>query len=369
MPTILVATDSFKSTATADQATASIASGIRSAAGSDVSVKAVPLADGGEGTAAILAAAATRRGETVERITLPTTDARGRLTEATYYFSPSTQTAYIDVAAASGLPAVADSLDPLHADSYGTGVLIADAEAKGARRIVLGLGGTATVDGGSGILAALGAPAHDERGYALPKGGAPLVQLAAFDTAQLNVKAAGLDYTLLADTSCSPQLAAQTYGPQKGADKEQVALLTGALLRLCDVTSIDPTTEYFGAAGALPVGLTHLSELLHGNRDHVEVLPGGTHVAQAVGLEEQIAAADVVVSGEGAFDEQSLTGKAVGTVAELARRHDTPLGIVAGRFDVPAEPHAIWAQTLSGEGEVFAQLRAAGHALGTQIAQ
>lgn len=377
MPKILVATDSFKSTATSDQATASIASGVRAAlADADlsaleerVSVEAVPLADGGESTSSILAAAASRRGHTVERITLPTTDARGRLTQASYFFNTDEETAYIDTAAASGLPQVADSLDPLQADSYGTGVLIADAETRGARHVVLGLGGTATVDGGAGILAALGASGHDGDGLVLSKGGAPLVKLAVFDTAQLNVKAAGLDYTLLADTACTPKNAALSYGPQKGANKEQVALLTGALLTMCEKTGIDPDTEYFGAAGGIPVGLSHLSELLYGDRSHVSVIPGGSFVADAVGLADKIAAADVVITGEGAFDEQSLTGKTVGTVADLARQHGTRLGLVAGRFDIDTADTAQWTAQLPPDGALPGRFREAGRAIGREIAR
>lgn len=214
------------------------------------------MADGGEGTAEILANAAALFGAEVQTITLPTTDAVGRLTEASYYLAG--EQALIDVASATGLPAVADALNPLHSDSYGTGVLIADAESRGAKQIVLCLGGSATIDGGMGILAALGAAAHDDRGYALPKGGALLVRLASIDTAQLNIKAGALDYTLLADTRAIPVQAATMYGPQKGAEGEQVALLAGALLRLCEVTGVDEKAESFGAAGGIPIALRWL---------------------------------------------------------------------------------------------------------------
>ena len=161
---ILVAPDSFKGTATANEAAAAIALGARRALNSaglsaTSTVTTLPMADGGEGTAEVLASAAVARtGSTGQTITLPTTDAVGRLTEASYYLVG--EEAFIDVAAATGLPAVSDALDPLHADSYGTGVLIADAEARGAKHIVLGLGGSASIDGGLGILTALGAAAH-----------------------------------------------------------------------------------------------------------------------------------------------------------------------------------------------------------------
>ena len=334
---ILVAPDSFKGTATAAEAAAAIALGVRRAlAGSfpDATVTTLPMADGGEGTAEVLASAAVaRRGTPGQTITLPTTDAVGRLTEASYVLVGDE--AFIDVAAATGLPAVADALDPLHADSYGTGVLIADAEARGARRITLGLGGTASIDGGLGILAALGAAAHDSRGYALPKGGAPLVHLDHIDTAQLNMKAGMLDYTLVTDTRAVPVQAATMYGPQKGAEGEQVALLAGAMLQLCEVTGTDPEAPFMGAAGGVPIALSWLSRTLWGNEEHCQVVPGGRFVAEALRLPERVAEADLVITGEGRFDEQSLTGKVVGTVAEIAAEPtgaDTPtrLGIIAG---------------------------------------
>lgn len=334
---ILVAPDSFKGTATAAEAAAAIALGVRRAlAGSfpDATVTTLPMADGGEGTAEVLASAAVaRRGTPGQTIILPTTDAVGRLTEASYVLVGDE--AFIDVAAATGLPAVADALDPLHADSYGTGVLIADAEARGARRITLGLGGTASIDGGLGILAALGAAAHDARGYALPKGGAPLVRLDHIDTAQLNMKAGMLDYTLATDTRAVPVQAATMYGPQKGAEGEQIALLAGAMLQLCEVTGTDPEAPFMGAAGGVPIALSWLSRTLWGNEEHCEVVPGGRFVAEALRLPERVAEADLVITGEGRFDEQSLTGKVVGTVAELAAEptgadKPTRLGIIAG---------------------------------------
>lgn len=247
---IIVAPDSFKGTASATQAAAAIAGGLRAAL-PDATITTLPMADGGEGTAEILANAAALFGAEVQTITLPTTDAVGRLTEASYYLAG--EQALIDVASATGLPAVADALNPLHSDSYGTGVLIADAESRGAKQIVLCLGGSATIDGGMGILAALGAAAHDDRGYALPKGGAPLVRLASIDTAQLNIKAGALDYTLLADTRAIPVQAATMYGPQKGAEGEQVALLAGALLRLCEVTGVDEKADPSAPQAASPL--------------------------------------------------------------------------------------------------------------------
>lgn len=363
---ILVAPDSFKGTATAAEAAAAIALGARRALSSSphadtAKVTALPMADGGEGTAEVLASAAVaRHGTAGQTITLPTTDAVGRLTEASYQLVGTT--AFIDVAAATGLPAVSDALDPLHADSYGTGVLVADAESRGATHIVLGLGGSASIDGGLGILAALGAAAHDARGYALPKGGAPLVNLDHIDTAQLNMKAAMLDYTLVTDTRAVPIQAATMYGPQKGAEGDQVALLAGAMLRLCEVTDTDPEAEFFGAAGGIPIALSWLSRTLWGTSEHCRIVPGGRYVAEALDLPARIAEADLVLTGEGRFDEQSLTGKVVGTLAELTG--PPALGIIAGSATAPA-PQGALLEELDGDthASVAEQLSAAAERL------
>lgn len=363
---ILVAPDSFKGTATAAEAAAAIALGARRALSSSphadtAKVHALPTADGGEGTAEVLASAAVaRHGTAGQTITLPTTDAVGRLTEASYQLVGDT--AFIDVAAATGLPAVSDALDPLHADSYGTGVLVTDAESRGAKHIVLGLGGSASIDGGLGILAALGAAAHDARGYALPKGGAPLVNLDHIDTAQLNMKAAMLDYTLVTDTRAVPIQAATMYGPQKGAEGDQVALLAGAMLRLCEVTDTDPEAEFFGAAGGIPIALSWLSRTLWGTSEHCRIVPGGRYVAEALDLPARIAEADLVLTGEGRFDEQSLTGKVVGTLAELTG--PPALGIIAGSATAPA-PQGTLLEELDGDthASVAEQLSAAAERL------
>ncbi len=375
---ILVAPDSFKGTATANEAAAAIALGARRALNSaglsaTSTVTTLPMADGGEGTAEVLASAAVARtGSTGQTITLPTTDAVGRLTEASYYLVG--EEAFIDVAAATGLPAVSDALDPLHADSYGTGVLIADAEARGAKHIVLGLGGSVSIDGGLGILTALGAAAHDARGYALPKGGAPLVTLNTIDTAQLNMKAALLDYTLVTDTRAVPIQAATMYGPQKGAEGEQVALLAGAMLQLCAVTDTNPQAEFMGAAGGIPIALSWLSRTLWGTDEHCRIVPGGRYVAEALNLPTLAAEADLLITGEGRFDEQSLTGKVVGTLAELTEEAagSPTLGIVAGSATAPAPAGALL-QELESDGsnatssEVAAAISSAAERLVTEF--
>lgn len=361
MTTIVIAPDAFKGTATTHDAAAYLAEGIAEAL-PDAELVLVPMADGGEGTASCFDGTP---------VTLPTTDAAGRLTEATYMFNDGdVAEAHIDVAAASGLPAVADHPVPLTGDTYGTGVLIADAVTRGAQRIILGLGGTATVDGGTGILVALGATPQDKAGHPLRPGGGSLTELAGFDTAQLNIPAAAVEWVLLTDVTnpaTGPDGAAAVFGPQKGATPEDITLLDAALAQLCDICEVDPTTPGFGAAGGLPIGITWLSTLMHGNHSHIHVLPGARMVAESVGLPELIHSADLVVTGEGRFDKQSTRGKVVGTVLDMAVAADVPVVVVAGSFQEKIAGQGVSMVELSDNPDVKAQLVEAGRRIAAML--
>ena len=361
MTTIVIAPDAFKGTATTHDAAAYLAEGIAGAL-PDAELVLVPMADGGEGTASCFDGTP---------VTLPTTDAAGRLTEATYMFNDGdVAEAYIDVAAASGLPAVADHPVPLTGDTYGTGVLIADAVTRGAQRIILGLGGTATVDGGTGILVALGATPQDKAGHPLRPGGGSLTELAGFDTAQLNIPAAAVEWVLLTDVTnpaTGPDGAAAVFGPQKGATPEDITLLDAALAQLCDICEVDPATPGFGAAGGLPIGITWLSTLMHGNHSHIHVLPGARMVAESVGLPELIHSADLVVTGEGRFDKQSTRGKVVGTVLDMAVAADVPVVVVAGSFQEKIAGQGVSMVELSDNPDVKAQLVEAGRRIAAML--
>ena len=361
MTTVVIAPDAFKGTATTHDAAAYLAEGIAEAL-PDAELVLVPMADGGEGTASCFDGTP---------VTLPTTDAAGRLTEATYMFNDGdVAEAYIDVAAASGLPAVADHPVPLTGDTYGTGVLIADAVTRGAQRIILGLGGTATVDGGTGILVALGATPQDKAGHPLRPGGGSLTELAGFDTAQLNIPAAAVEWVLLTDVTnpaTGPDGAAAVFGPQKGATPEDITLLDAALAQLCDICEVDPTTPGFGAAGGLPIGITWLSTLMHGNHSHIHVLPGARMVAESVGLPELIHSADLVVTGEGRFDKQSTRGKVVGTVLDMGVATDVPVVVVAGSFQEKIAGQGVSMVELSDNPDVKAQLVEAGRRIAAML--
>lgn len=351
-PKIVVAPDSFKSTASAEDAAEWLAEGVRSVI-RDAQLVLTPMADGGEGTSSLFEG---------ERICLPTTTAAGRLTEAEYTFHAPTATAFIDVAAASGLPAVEDDPVPLTGDTYGTGVLIADAQTRGATRIVLGLGGTATVDGGTGILVALGVNPLDAAGYQLPPGGGALEKLASFDTAKVNVPAGAVEWVLLTDTTApatGPQGAARVFGPQKGAGPEDVETLERGLARLCEVAEVDPQTPGLGAAGGVGIGLTWLSTMLHGDASHVHIVPGARAVADSNGLAEHVDGAALVITGEGRCDGQTGTGKVASVVGELAREAGAVFAIAAGSFE-EASPEGTLAVTLPDVDDTREQLVRAG---------
>lgn len=351
-PKVVVAPDSFKGTARAEQAAEWLGEGVRSII-RDAHVVLTPMADGGEGTSALFDG---------ERICLPTVDAAGRLTEAEYTYHAGSQTAFIDVSAATGLPAVEKNPVPLTGDTYGTGVLIADAETRGATRIVLGLGGTATVDGGTGILVALGVNPLDEAGYQLKPGGGSLERLGSFDTAKVNVPAGAVEWVLLTDTTApatGPTGAAAVFGPQKGASEEDVALLDRGLARLCEVADVDPNTPGLGAAGGVGIGITWLSTMLHGDPSHVHILPGAQVVAESNGLLEAVDGAALVITGEGAYDGQTATGKVPAVVAKAAEDAGAAFAVAAGRFDTEP-PESTIAVTLKETDSTREQLIRAG---------
>lgn len=212
--------------------------------------------------------------ESATAITLPSTDVAGRLVDLQYHLDG--EVAYIPG------PVRADGAwDVLHGDSYGTGVLIADAHTKGATTVVLDLGGAddiVALDAGMGILVALGAAPYDARGFALPKGGAPLVALDQVDTAQLNIPAAALNWVLVVDPDSAPTPAAAPSAASAASaslelSAEHTALLTGAMLRAAEVFHSDPHAEFGGAGGGVPMALTWLSTLLHGDGSRVSIRP------------------------------------------------------------------------------------------------
>ncbi len=294
-----------------------------------------PLADGGEGTLDALLAA---WGAEPRRVKCH--DAAGRARTARYGISHTAGSravrGVVEAAEANGLPLVADlPLDALTATSFGVGEIAVQLLDDGAEEILLCIGGSATTDGGTGVLAALGARFLDADGDPLPPGGGALAALATIDTTHLHERARDVRWRIAVDVDnplCGPRGAAAVFGPQKGATPNDVAVLDRGLARLARVvaatTGTDMTnTPGAGAAGGLPAVLVPFLG--------AEILPGSALVADAVGLADALADADLVLTGEGSFDSQSLAGKVVQAVVENAPAGCAVVAI-AGRVQLTA---------------------------------
>ncbi|GAA1459929.1 glycerate kinase [Nocardiopsis exhalans] len=329
---VVVIPDSFKGSASAVEAARAMADGAREAytdQGIPVSVDTLPFADGGEGTLdALLGAWGT------EPLTVDTTDALGRPTRARFGISPDGTTGVIEAAEANGLPGVADvPLQARTASSRGVGALVTALLDRGVAEILLCIGGSASTDGGTGMLSALGARFLASDGTELPDGGGRLGDLASLDLDRLDPRARTVRWRVACDVTnplVGPEGAAAVFGPQKGADPEDVRVLDAGLDRLADV--LEQTTGNdlrdvpgMGAAGGMPVTLTALLG--------AEVLPGSQMVAEVLGAEELLARADLVLTGEGSFDSQSLGGKVVDAVRRLTPKN-VPVVVIAGSVSV-----------------------------------
>lgn len=332
---IAIVPDSFKGSASAGEVALAMARGARIAAqasGRDTNISTLPFADGGEGTLDAVMDA----WKTVAR-SVTTTDAIGRSVTARYGLSPDGTTAIIEAAEANSLPTVSDvPLRPLDATTYGIGALVNEALSAGAREIVLCLGGSATTDGGTGLLRALGARFLDAHGQQLPPGGGSLQRLATIDASGVDPRALAVSWKIACDVTnpmVGPRGAAAVFGPQKGASDEDVATLDAGLRRLAAV--IGEATGHrlgdvpgMGAAGGLAVSLAGFCE--------VELVPGWELVARILNAGEILASADLVLTGEGRLDSQSLHGKVVNGV-RLASRPEADVIVIAGSVQLGPE--------------------------------
>lgn len=329
---ILVAPDSFKGSLTAAEAATAIAAGLSDALGASASIRRLPIADGGEGTLDVLIDAAG-----AEESTVIAEDALGRPRRCRFAMLPG-GAALIEAAEANGLPHVEDQpLQPLSASSFGVGVLVRAALENGAEEILLTVGGSASTDGGAGLLHALGARFLDAEGAELADGGGALRSLASIDLSRLLPRAREVRWRIACDVDnplTGPTGAAAVFGPQKGADGSDVAVLDAGLAQLAavlhDETGVD--VRHFaggGAAGGIPAALHAVFA--------AQLTPGIDLVADALDLAGAIADCDLVVTGEGSFDEQSLRGKGPGAVAALARTSGVPVVVVAGSVSLTPE--------------------------------
>lgn len=334
-PRLLVAPDSFKGSLEAQQFCA-IAEQVLSSCVPGCEVVGLPLADGGEGTAAALVGGT---GGELRRVTV--TGPMGAPVDARYGVLGDGRTAVVEMAQASGLPLVpVAERDPLRATSYGTGQLIAEALDGGAQQIILALGGSATNDGGIGALQALGFRFLDGEGRPVPPNGAGLARIEAVDAGQVHGRLRDARLTIASDVT-NPLLgergATATYGPQKGADRDLQQQLEQALAHFAVVTAAATGSDCHdqpgaGAAGGMGFGfLSYAGATL---RSGFEV------VAETYRLTERLAQErwDLLITGEGQVDSQSLQGKLVGQVAALGQRAGVPVVVVAGSVSGDLDP-------------------------------
>ena len=335
---VVVAPDKFKGSASAAQVAAAIAAGLRRAR-PDLDVIEMPVADGGDGTvAAALAAGFAPVRTTAEGPTAEGPTAEGPTAERVQAtFALKAGTAVVELADVAGLRRLPGARPaPLTASTYGVGQVIAAALDRGATTIVLGIGGSATTDGGAGMVQALGVRLADERGRDLARGGAALRDLAAVDPAGLDRRIAGARLLVASDVDnklLGTAGAAAVFGPQKGASPADVALLDGALARWSALTASVTGLDLAAAPGAGAAGGTGFAAMAYlGAR----LVPGADLVLDLIGFDAALTGARLVITGEGSLDRQSLGGKAPVGVARAAARHGVPVAVVAGRIQLTA---------------------------------
>ncbi|MEZ8512084.1 glycerate kinase [Vibrio splendidus] len=343
---IVIAPDSFKESLSAVSVAACIEKGFREIF-PDADYVTLPLADGGEGTVDVLlqGLAGQKRIHQVEGPLGALVNAEWAMLEPSD--SNPNKTALIEIAAASGLDLLKpEQRDPLVASSFGTGQLILEAIEQGAQTIILGLGGSATNDGGAGIVQALGgrlldSKVQDDDGQELNRGGAALAKLASIDLTGLDSRCADIELIVACDVDnplCGDNGASHIFGPQKGATPEQVLMLDKALANFAQIAESqgcvggdDPVQERagYGAAGGTPMGLGLLFNM--------QIKPGIEMVLDVLQADEVLKGADLVITGEGQMDNQTLQGKTPYGIAKRASLQGIPTIGIAGSLGTEVE--------------------------------
>jgi glycerate kinase len=322
---VIVAPNAFKGSLTASEAAAAIARGVREAF-PDAEVVEVPVADGGDGTVEALVSA--HRGE------YRAVEVEGPLGDpvnATYGLIESGRTGVVELASASGLTLIpAERRDPRKTSTYGFGQLLEAVRAAGVARIIAGIGGSATNDGGAGMAQALGYRLLDSAGAELPRGGAALARLARIDSSGFDPAWRLVKVMVACDVAnplTGPLGASAVYGPQKGADEAAIRELDAALADFAAVIERDMGKRVAdvpgaGAAGGAGAGLIAFLD--------ATLVPGAPLVVEASGFDAKLNGADLVITGEGQADAQTGYGKAPGEVAKRAKAARIPVLLIAG---------------------------------------
>lgn len=323
---IVVAIDSFKGSLASLEAGDAVAQGIlRAAPNAEVVVR--PLADGGEGT--VQALVSGMHG-TLQRVTV--TGPMGTPVEGNYGILPDGRTAVLEMAEAAGITLVKpEDRDPLRATTYGVGEMIRDAISKGCRRFLVGIGGSATNDGGVGMLQALGYGFLDVSGRSIAPGAVGLADLAVITTHKVMPELAQCEFKIACDVTnplCGPQGCSAIYGPQKGATSNTIAQMDGWLARYAALAAqlfpgkADAERPGTGAAGGMGFAFLGFTQ--------AELASGIDLVLAETGLEGHLLDADLVITGEGRLDGQTAMGKAPVGVARLAKQHGKTVIAFAG---------------------------------------
>lgn len=370
---ILIAPDSFKDSLTAEAVADAIEAGFLEANFFERFPKGIitklPVADGGEGTMPAMIAA--MQGEILPVVVH---DPLMRKITANYGWVKSKRLAIIEMAESSGLMRLSTAeRNPLVTSSFGTGELIVDALNQGATSIILAIGGSATNDGGAGMLRALGAQLLDAKGEPLPEGGAALRHLAKIDLSQWDARLAHVQFDIACDVD-NPLTgnagASAIFGPQKGASNEDVRQLDQALSHYADITAstlgID-VRDNAGSGAAGGMGFAGNAFLQGRLKSGIEI------VLDAVGFAQKVQQADLVITGEGKIDAQSIYGKTPVGVAQLAKKYDKPVIAIAGNigegaslvyekgidalFSITQRPEALEVSLLSARENIIATSR------------
>lgn len=329
---IVVASDSFKGSLTSLQVADSVQKAVRQVCPSCDVVK-VNVADGGEGT---MEALQQTLGGTKEMI--PVLDPLGRRIMAGYVILEDNRTAVIEMSAASGLPLLLPSeRDPMKTSTYGTGEMICDALNRGCRKFLVGIGGSATNDAGMGVLAALGYRFKDADGQILPPVGGSLQKVSVIETDAVHPALSETEFIVACDVTAplyGPEGAAYVFAPQKGADLQMVEQLDEGLRHFsqvaAEVCGADSSSlQGSGAAGGLGYAFRQFLD--------ARLERGVDMVLDAIGFDQIISGADLIITGEGKVDSQTLTGKTPFGVAQRAHRQNIPVVAIGGCVQISQE--------------------------------
>ena len=322
---VVIAIDSLKGSLSSMEAGTAIKDGIL-AAKPDAEVIVKPLADGGEGTTDALI-----EGMNGERIDLTVTGPMHTPVDAYYGYLKDTNTAVMEMASAAGITLVPDSeKNPLLATSYGVGEMINDAIQRGCRNFIIGIGGSVTNDGGIGMLKALGVRFLDENGEDAGEGGQALAKVARIDVSGMNPLLKECHIQVACDVNnplCGENGSTYVYGPQKGVTEDMKKTLDEAMAHFARVTSETLENDYMNTPGTGAAGGLGYAFLAYTG---AALTPGIELLLDAVGLEEELSGADVVVTGEGRLDFQTAMGKAPVGVARLAKKYNAKVIAFAG---------------------------------------